>query len=181
MQNGLVNDVLKIPWEFNKIHNKIESNRPYIVAKGSNPYQLSHIITKGGKNISAFSHLANGVFNNIKRYHNSDIDIIRAKFNLLQNIRVDEPHWPHIDTIDDTTKVCIYYVNDSDGDTLIFNNTYPNANNLEVIERITPKQGKAIFFNSDQYHASSSPIKNEYRIVLNVIYRLVEKMEKIDG
>ena len=65
----------------------------------------------------------------------------------------------HIDTPDDHY-VCLYYINDSEGDTVIFND------NGEEIERITPKKGRIVFFDGSIKHCSSSPTKT-HRAVVN--------------
>jgi hypothetical protein len=63
----------------------------------------------------------------------------------------------------------LYYVNDSDGDTFLFDefqkDTIPL--NFNILERISPKKGKGIFFESDRYHASSNPKHTSIRLVLN--------------
>jgi hypothetical protein len=70
---------------------------------------------------------------------------------------------PHHDYINDHL-VVIYYVNNSDGDTFIFeNDTYP----LKVKQRISPKAGRFVFFNGNQFHAGIHPKLNDYRIVIN--------------
>lgn len=61
--------------------------------------------------------------------------------------------------------VCLYYVVDSDGDTVIFNQTekdiHPKDVNksqeLTVLKTVTPKQGRVVLFNGKHYHASSDP------------------------
>ena len=57
-------------------------------------------------------------------------------------------------------RVCIYYVNDSDGDTIF----YDNKEN--IIKKISPKKGRIAFFNGDILHSGSAPTQN-LRIVLN--------------
>ena len=71
--------------------------------------------------------------------------------NLLTGIHKDLeiPHW-----------VCLYYVNDSDGDTIFFNNE------KKEIKRVSPKKGRVAFFDGNIFHSSSSPTKNT-RAVLN--------------
>ena len=60
----------------------------------------------------------------------------------------------------------IYYINNSDGDTVFFDN------NLNEKKRISPRQGKAIVFDSDIYHAGSCPINSPYRQIINfVLYK----------
>jgi hypothetical protein len=73
---------------------------------------------------------------------------------LHNNIHVDmfEPH-----------TVCLYYVNDTDGDTFFFDKE------KKIVERITPKKGRMVVFDGLTFHASSMPSKN-YRITLNMDY-----------
>ena len=80
----------------------------------------------------------------------------------------DNPHvdakYPHL--------VCLYYLNDSDGDTFIFDKTlqdtpYTNPKTkFEIVKRITPKKGRAILFDGSRYHSSSGPTKG-VRCILN--------------
>ena len=62
----------------------------------------------------------------------------------------------------------LYYVNDSDGDTIFFDK------NIKVTKRVNPKKNRAILFDSNILHAGSNPIKSKKRIVINTIF----KMEK---
>jgi len=82
------------------------------------------------------------------------------------NIHVDLPI-PHM--------VCLYYVNDSDGDTFIFDksrdveiNSIDDFRNKEfnVLKRVSPKKGRAIIFDGFRYHSSSCSSKN-LRCILN--------------
>ena len=58
----------------------------------------------------------------------------------------------------------IYFVNDSDGDTFIFDG---DPLSLTIKQRITPKANSILIFDGDFYHASSNPIKSNRRIVIN--------------
>ena len=67
----------------------------------------------------------------------------------------------------------IYYLDDSDGDTFIFNEcnedrgqTVPT--DLTIKQRVTPEKNSVLIFDGDQYHASSNPIKSKKRIVINI-------------
>ena len=74
------------------------------------------------------------------------------------------PHLPHV--------ACVYYVNDSDGDTIIYEQTIHDtpggSQNVEVREhkRVTPRRGRAVFFDGSRYHCSSQPSIN-YRTIIN--------------
>ena len=64
------------------------------------------------------------------------------------------PHWTGL-----------YYVNDSDGDTVVYNETKP-SDNYTVLTTSTPKKGKMFIFNGKHYHSSSKPTEGYYRCVL---------------
>ena len=104
---------------------------------------------------------------NIKRF-------IRIKLNLLlkSNQTPGKWHTPHVDW-DIPHKVCVLYVNQSDGDTVLFNELFePGVEKTEfsIQHKITPEEDKALLFDGKQYHASCSPITSNKRVVLNVDY-----------
>ena len=93
--------------------------------------------------------------------------VSRVKSNLLTKSTNNNPHPAHVDT-DDNHLVIIYYANDSDGDTTIYNETFDTKfDKLTVKKTISPKKGKYVIFNGEHYHASSSPLRHDVRIVLN--------------
>ena len=80
-------------------------------------------------------------------------------------LHVDLPgNLPHV--------ACVYYCNDSDGDTIIYEQTIHDtpggSQNVEVREhkRVTPRRGRAVFFDGSRYHCSSQPTIN-YRTIIN--------------
>lgn len=90
--------------------------------------------------------------------------IIRAKSNYLSqnnSFKKENFHTPHIDT---NTKhiVVLYYVIDSDGDTLFFNKEG------DIINKVSPKKGRCVIFDGNILHASQNPIKSKDRIVINI-------------
>jgi hypothetical protein len=70
--------------------------------------------------------------------------------------------------------VCLYYVNDTDGDTYIFDKTFhtvpPNSDfskiDLTTIKRVTPKKGRCVLFDGHHYHSSSGPTE-DVRCIVN--------------
>jgi hypothetical protein len=66
----------------------------------------------------------------------------------------------HTDAVTPHT-VCLYYVNDSEGDTLLFDNEHKN-----VIESVSPKKNRAILFNGLIPHCST-PSEKTKRAVIN--------------
>jgi len=66
--------------------------------------------------------------------------------------------------------VMIYYVNDSDGDTIFFEERHTgvtNNNKKTISERISPKKNKCIVFDGLQYHTGSIP-KDNHRVFINI-------------
>jgi hypothetical protein len=102
--------------------------------------------------------------------------LYRAKCNLIPqdvSFGANEYHPPHIDSKDitDNTYTLVYYVNNSDGDTFVFNEKYDDEfENLTIAHRQTPKEGCGLLFKSNMYHASSSPVINDYRAVINIVF-----------
>lgn len=84
---------------------------------------------------------------------------------------------PHVDFYTSNPySTFIYYVNDSDGDTIIFDKIF-NAGQeqydpafskpLPELLRVTPRQGSGLFFNGHRYHAGNYPVEQSSRIVIN--------------
>lgn len=69
----------------------------------------------------------------------------------------------------------IYYCNDSDGYTYLFNefyNPFHVPERLTIHKKVTPKKGRALIFESCRWHASSNPSKNDERIIINFVFNL---------
>jgi hypothetical protein len=105
--------------------------------------------------------------------HNIPIkQITRIKSNILTKSSNSGYHSPHIDH-DFEHKVFLYYVNDSDGDTIFFNEFWSSDNpateeTLTEQIRVAPQQGLGVVFDGFQYHASTSPQDNKFRCVVNI-------------
>ena len=84
----------------------------------------------------------------------------------LKNIDTSIVDSPHIDLDPgDEHIVVLYYVNDSDGDTIFFDDE------SNVTMRVSPKKNRAIIFDSHNLHAGSNPIKNHMRAVINLVFK----------
>jgi len=110
--------------------------------------------------------------------------LIRMRANLTLPNKVSKLDWhmPHIDSFFEHWNA-IYYVNDSDGDTVIFNetnDTYSSGqddiirikeNNFTVKQRVTPKKGRILIFPGKYYHSSSWARNSKFRMVINMNLR----------
>ena len=86
-----------------------------------------------------------------------------------------EYNTPHVDHFMDGDFISlIYYVNDSDGDTFLFeeSNKDGHASFVTVKDRVGHKENTAIIFDGKQYHASSNPIHSDYRATISMTFEL---------
>jgi len=109
-------------------------------------------------------------------------DLIRVRLGMFPQTPLDVPyHNPHVDFYDPHL-VGLYYVNDSDGDTVVFNETcdkvgleqsvtFANQRKFTELARITPKKGRMVFFDGRHYHASMHPRSHPQRIVVTFNFR----------
>jgi hypothetical protein len=129
----------------------------------------------------ASSHLGEVAFimcENLEHRLNCKIhNVIRIKSNMLyQNEGAkDFYHPPHIDSVNANHISVVYYVEDSDGDTLLFDKTADEGHlDLSVSYSSQPTQGKAIVFPSKLFHTSKNPVVNSTRIILNFLLEIDE-------
>jgi hypothetical protein len=109
-------------------------------------------------------------------------DLIRVRLGLFPRDGREVPHHnPHVDFYEPHL-VGLYYVNDSDGDTVVFNQTseqvtlqqsvaLANAGQFTELARIAPQKGRMVFFEGKHYHASMHPTKSTHRIVVTFNFR----------
>ena len=84
------------------------------------------------------------------------------------NLKDKTPDTPHID-LDQEHIVALYYVCDSDGDTIIYNERKDQgleAKSYTIKEKVTPKQGRMVIFDGTLYHTAEQP-ENNVRCVVN--------------
>jgi hypothetical protein len=98
---------------------------------------------------------------------------VRVKYNiLLRNVdsRPNNYNYPHQDAVSNAYSM-VYYCDDSDGDTFLFNEFYEgkNPDKLTIAQRVTPKRNRCVIFESHRMHASSSPVFHKDRKVINFV------------
>ena len=71
---------------------------------------------------------------------------------------------PHIDIYSRKHLVCLYYVCDSDGDTILYQEQ-EKSDAYTIQKRISPKQGRVVLFDGSYYHTAEQPINNVRCIV----------------
>lgn len=98
--------------------------------------------------------------------------MIRIKMNLCVYAQNDNPNahgMPHVDftEIKEPIISAIYYVNDSTGDTVIFDQRFGQSAPLTVKARVSPKKGRLVVFDGGLLHAGNTPKTNAPRININ--------------
>jgi len=99
----------------------------------------------------------------------------RIKANLQTRTTQKQPNkhnTPHTDIAQYASNflTIIYYVVDSDGDTIIFNEKDmpgEKISNLTIKQTVSPKQGRVIIFPTNTFHTGNHPSNFPGRIVMN--------------
>lgn len=157
----------------------LQSNTSYdVLDKTNDVFQFTHqFISKQGDYspfLSEVSILSPFIE---KKFNIEVIDTLRVKANLLtcnKDFDTNTHHPLHVDADESDYWSLLYYVNDSDGDTF-----FKLSEN--DFKRVSPKKGRAVFFNSNIEHASSSPVKTDTRIVVNSILKIKKTKDFTNG
>ena len=105
----------------------------------------------------------------------SDVKVLQGRsflqFPVNTDGTIDSPHIDIIGSIDYI--VALYYVCDSDGDTVIYEEREENSEGKYTIkERVTPKKGRLVIFDGALYHAAEQPINSNTRCIVNYNLRI---------
>ncbi len=168
----LLAEIEKIEWKFtpsaSNVGNNYDRNNPNI----QDSIQYVHGVTGYNDPPSSLYSLVVPLVWFFEKETNIKIkNILRIKINCLTRDGTESKYNPpHVDVTQPGFLSLIYYVNDSDGDTVIFDKSHKDGhNNLTPIGRITPKKGTATLIPSDIFHSSSCPINTLRRMVVNII------------
>jgi len=102
----------------------------------------------------------------VENYFNLDqYSLLRARLDMTVRSPENTLHIPHKD-MNINHYVCILYCNDTDGDTIIYNETCKQEN-YTIQKKISPLKNRLVFFDGSYYHTGHSPSKNNYRILSN--------------
>jgi hypothetical protein len=162
---GLSNKLLSIVTD--------DSNFPWfykdtIVDNANDLYGFSHVLYADNTiNSNFYSDFDPLLYFCEEKFNISHSNLIRMRVRMTTAIKqkayTNDAHtdytFPHY--------VLLYYVNDSDGDTILYDKFRgEDHNNLNEIARISPKSGAAVIFDGLRYHSGAMPSSNR-RIVVN--------------
>ena len=166
------------PWYYypnvnNAIRPEDRQRHPTVICDDSRfeeSFGFSHLLFPSDQPNSQLFHYPKRLFEAfLNRHRLLPTKLIRVKANLLVRTAApsgQRPFAPHVD-MPAPHWVMIYYVNDSDGDTLILDKTYPDRENAAVLHAVSPKKGRTILFDGRHYHCGTCPARHDVRIVFN--------------
>jgi len=149
------------PWYFNK--NTVDANA-LTNNLTNDSIQFTHTFYRNRNKNSEFCEIIKNLLDSKIKYK----WIHRVKANLttqVTNNHKDFRRPMHKDISELGYKTLLYYVNDSDGDTIFFDEE-------KETERYTPKKGTGLFFPSNILHSGCNPIRSKYRIVINYVLKI---------
>jgi hypothetical protein len=172
IENTLLGDMF--PWFFNPT--TCGKDHPNANMQGVfDTYHFTHNMLTNGKVNSEYFNLVQPIMYNlmlVEGIDTSNLLRIKANLTLKSNYLKDTFAPPHTDfQLPQKINTCIYYVNDSDGDTLFFDSDY------NIVNKVSPKKGRLVYFDSGFVHAKKSPQKNNTRCVLNFNFEVKENTD----
>lgn len=163
-------------WHFNNSSVDYENLTPntFFDSKTADTYQFTHLFVAQNKIISKYWQVIAPLIFHISASEGIDTNHVeRCKANLTtkQSNFDNDSYFPaHTDVEESDQKIitAIYYVNDSDGDTIFFEKpTSNNVEELKIITRMQPKKGTLVYFDSQIIHAGQLPKKHNNRCIIN--------------
>ena len=192
VQDHIENLCYKVPWVMSKQTQNVDN---FILGNYRDKGQFTHLFWHVGENKKSLNNYEE--YLKLSHYFSLPLQIAclkqgisfgletnlyRGKVNLTHNDNNPSPisNLPHRDIIGVTNELLksmwaiIYYVNESDGDTIIYNEKeqFNDLSKYTIRQSISPKKGRIVFIKGDLFHSASTP-SSEYskRIVIN--YNLI--------
>ena len=155
------------PWYFTQDvtkHNDVDSQKRSAFFHG-------YVVSDNDNTMGTIDSIFHDIFitlleNACRKIDKQNVNVIKGRsfLQLPINYKGERIDTPHVDIVGDHF-VILYYVCDSDGDTIIYNEKV-KSDNYTIQKRITPKQGRVVLFDGSYYHTAEQPIDN-IRCVVN--------------
>ena len=155
------------PWYFTQDvtkHNDVDSQKRSAFFHG-------YVVSDNDNTMGTIDSIFHDIFitlleNACRKIDKQNVNVIKGRsfLQLPINYKGERIDTPHVDIVGDHF-VILYYVCDSDGDTIIYNEKV-KSDNYTIQNRITPKQGRVVLFDGSYYHTAEQPTDN-IRCVVN--------------
>ena len=143
--------------------------------------QLSYsFVTDGNFNHINSNDIVSLIVNRLRQKHGIDaMDLRRCKANLnfpvpnyLQSY-YKPPHYDDMEYLSGNVSLMVglYYVSDSDGSTIIFEDYKQEDGSFKIMHSFEPKKGRMICFDNKCLHSSQPPFLSKHRCVINFNFK----------
>ncbi len=138
-------------------------------ALGHEYVYLDHVKDANGRVISRFHNMFLPMLKEVIRrigIKQEETGILQGRsfLQLPRNIQREDVDTVHIDINQRAHLVVLYYVCDSDGDTIIYHERV-KSEKYTIKQRVTPKQGRIVIFDGTLYHTAEQPLHSTRCIV----------------
>ena len=135
--------------------------------RNNTPGFINLLVNDNGKQRSGKEHMFTAPLDEyLNRTNQKIVALHRMRLGFLLNNSTYDHNNKHVDYTF-PHKVALYYLNDSDGDTVLWDN--------EAVTRVTPRKGRLCVFDGAIPHASSCPKEYSTRIVLTYNFNISEE------
>lgn len=132
---------------------------------------FTHVFCADNKANSMYYDLSDNLLKYICDKENINFSFVKRSHSfLLCNIKVTKKEYNssihrdmQLTDLDYKYISILYYVNDSDGDTIFYDE------NKNIINRTSPVSGNYVIFDSKQLHSATSPKNHKTRYIINYI------------
>jgi hypothetical protein len=163
----------EIPWSL--VKNTVNYSNSELILdhpEHKDDIQFVHYLKEGKEVLSPlYEKIVDEIFKKFLKINNKKFnDILSAKINLTVSSPDKFFTAPHVDLAFDH-KVFIYYFNDSDGQTVLFDHVLGkkvSSDSFNISNNISPLKGLGFCFDGNIFHAPIAPSEKRYRIVLNI-------------
>lgn len=161
IENVITNESMSWYWNDNTTYE-------YEAALTPKDFQFTHVLYLNGRIQSELFDLARLIIHVFEAKTNIDVkSVIRAKINLMVNSSWTDEELNkiiHLDSDNENSISLVYYVSDSDGDTVLYGH-----DGTTVVELASPIKGDLIYFKSNTPHRPTPPKDHKRRLVINIV------------
>ena len=176
----IVNDVMSddnFPWYYNE-DSTYPNDYDYSINGKVNPNQgFFNVLVSDDKTHGRLGDLIYPFALKVKSYLGAK-KVMRVRADMCLQNPESAIHGPHVDYPGKFHYSSILYLNETDGNTFIFNERDPgspidgkNINQFSVKETIQPKPNRLVVFDGRYIHTGCSPTKHKCRKLLNSNYQ----------
>tara|TARA_Y100000004_G_C8953930_1_gene429878 strand:+ start:1444 stop:2115 length:672 start_codon:yes stop_codon:yes gene_type:complete len=114
---------------------------------------------------------------------------IRIKCNLRYRRKLADKTLPHVDkfqAINSNFFSAVYYLDNSDGNTILFKEFAETSSDIDVtklnvLAKVKPHRNRIVIFHSSRVHAGLSPALSDTRRIINLVFEIKKDPYTVSG